>query len=258
MEQPAGRGRSEVVAPMPERDLDTGGDRLRRLALRVVVRGALEDLVPAGPAVLRQDGAVRVAERRLPACVGDADAVPRSGIAELRVESAGQLARWPRARVDDRASGRSGRRRRRGGRAPRSRSARAACADRRARRPSRRPRSTPGSERTKSIVSAIVSSVSPGRPKMSPRSAETLVLGEQRDERVQMASPEGLLRGLEQRVGRAVDRDRDVAVRLAHELGELGRERSRVEVRAPGDVLARARGRGALRAPRSGAARRGG
>ena len=63
------------------------------------------------------------------------------------------------------------------------------------------------------------------------------VLAEERDERIEVPSPERLLGGLEQRVGRAVDRDRDVPVRLAHELCELGRERRRVEVRAPADVL---------------------
>ena len=51
-----------------------------------------------------------------------------------------------------------------------------------------------------------------------------------------MPAPERLLRGLEQRVGGAVDRDRDVTVRLANEVGELGRERGRIEVGAPGDV----------------------
>ncbi len=51
-----------------------------------------------------------------------------------------------------------------------------------------------------------------------------------------MPAPERLLRGLEQRIGRAVDRDRHVTVRLANEVCELGRERSRIEVRAPGDV----------------------
>jgi hypothetical protein len=73
-QQPRGRRRREVVATVPKRDLEAGRDRLGRLALRVVVRGALEDLVPAAFPVLGERDPVGVAKRRETGGLGDADA----------------------------------------------------------------------------------------------------------------------------------------------------------------------------------------
>ena len=51
---------------------------------------------------MRQDGPVRVGERRLPASVGDADAIDVRKVAKLLVEPSRELPRRPRPRVDGR------------------------------------------------------------------------------------------------------------------------------------------------------------
>ena len=72
---------------------------------------------------------------------------------------------------------------------------------------------------------------------MSPRSAETPCSPRSATSASRCRRRNGFWAVSEQRVGRAVDRDRDVPVGLADELCELGRERRRVEVGAPADVL---------------------
>ena len=82
-EEARGSGRRQVVAAVPEGYLHAGGNRLGRLALRVIPGGAIEDLRPARPPIrlsnnllqgrMGQDGAVGIGECRLPASVGDSD-----------------------------------------------------------------------------------------------------------------------------------------------------------------------------------------
>src|SRR6266516_3367107 len=208
---------------MPECYLEARGDRLRGFARRILfARGTFEDLGPAALAVLRKHNPVRVGERGLAAPIGDSDPVHVREPGERLVEMPGELAWGPGSRVHD--WGEEARivgadevlwllfgdpRERRVG------------IDARARRIDDLERLRQCPDEVDRLGDRLLRLA--GEAEDEAEVGRDAVLAEQSDERVQVPAPERLLSGLQQRIGRAVDRDRDMAVRLAHEVRCLAR-----------------------------------